>query len=310
MKAEFIEHLRGLPQFVRSRVLEQEEALREILDVVLNVEFGLRDAGEPRACIMAFGPTGVGKTETFLALAEYLYGSPDALIRYDMSEFGTDASLPMLLGDRAGDPGQIVGRLQARESSGGIILWDEFEKAAPAVRNLFLAMLSSAKVTNWAGVTINLSNFYMCATSNVGGARTGRAEEGSDHATLQQNLLNEAATVLSPELLGRFAIKPLFRALGDCAQRQVAALLLSREAKLVHHSVGSELTWSEEVLSRVVEWGFDQRLGARPMRDNTRVWVRTAVRELLMQDGTSPRPARIHLTAEANAYKRLTAQAA
>jgi ATP-dependent Clp protease ATP-binding subunit ClpA len=158
------EKLEALEKRLCESILGQEEVIREIVPILINGELGISSEGKPKANLLLLGPPGVGKTDICNAFTDYLLGS-EKLIRFDMSEYQTVESIYRLLGHN-GEEG-LFGLNYDRVDGSGTLLFDEIEKAHERVLDLFLQLLSAARITLGSGRVLNLEEFYVAATSNI-----------------------------------------------------------------------------------------------------------------------------------------------
>ena len=164
---ELLARLRTLKGFLRSNILGQDEPIREIVSLLQRSFCNLRFRGRPLASMLLLGPTGVGKTETALLFTQHLFAREEKLVRFDMSEFMNQRALGILVGSRVGERG-LFGHYYDRSQGSGTLLFDEIEKAHPLVMDIFLQILSAGRFTLASGETLDLSNYVVVATSNIG----------------------------------------------------------------------------------------------------------------------------------------------
>lgn len=275
-----IEHIRGLPPFLLERIIGQDHVIPKVVPIVQNGELGLSDPARPKGTFLFLGPTGVGKTEITLLITEYLYKDVGKhCIRLDMSEYQNQESLGLLLGRDNTSRGNL-GRFYDRAEGRGIILFDEIEKAHPRVLDIFLQVLDAGRITVANGDTLNLCDFYIVATSNIG-ADALMELKNSTMATVERFIEDLAAAELRPEVLARFNVRCVFQKLGYSAQKQIASIMLNKEIKLLR-TKGYELQVGPGVLDLLVAQGVEPRLGVRRMRATAEANCRHAVREALM----------------------------
>lgn len=246
-----------------------------------NGELGLSDPGRPKGTFLFLGPTGVGKTELTLLMCEFLFGDvAKHCIRLDMSEYQNQESLQLLLGQDESSRGNM-GRFFDRAEGRGFILFDEIEKAHPRVLDIFLQVLDAARITVANGETLNLSNFYIVATTNIG-ADVLMDIKNSSIATIERFIEDLAAAELRPEVLARFNVRCVFQRLNYNTQKQIASIMLNKELKLLK-AKGHVLTVGKGVLEILVAEGVEPRLGARRMRTTVESHCRHAVREAMLK---------------------------
>src|SRR5437773_9791167 len=159
--------LHGLEDYLRGRIRGQTQAIPRIVSLLQSGELGLSKPSRPRGSFLFLGPTGVGKTEIAVAFTEFLFGG-DKLFRFDMSEYQTQESLGLLLGAKLAERGTLG--MAYEKSRVGTLLFDEVEKAHPRVLDVFLQILDAARVTMADGQTLDLRDYYIVFTSNLGAA--------------------------------------------------------------------------------------------------------------------------------------------
>src|SRR5690606_13006939 len=262
--------LEDLRAFFGRRVLGQPEAVECLVEPVALIKAGLNDPSRPLGRFLFVGPTGPGKTEIAKALAEYLFGSADRMIRLDMSELQTPESLDRLLGER-GDALDGTALVQAvRRQPFSLLLLDEFEKAHPAVWDLFLQVFDDGRLTDRRGNTADFRHTIVIMTSNLGaavqtGSSIGFARQAfSFSPAAVQKVLGET---FRPEFLNRIDRVVVFRPLGPALMRE----LLHKELADVLRRRGLRnrqwaVEWEESALDLLLRKGFSPELGARPLR--------------------------------------------
>jgi ATP-dependent Clp protease ATP-binding subunit ClpB len=276
-----IELIRGLPPFLQERIIGQDHVIPKVVPIIQNGELGLSDPKRPKGTFLFLGPTGVGKTEITLLITEYIFKDVQKhCIRLDMSEYQNQDSLGLLLGQDNSSRGNM-GRFYDRAEGRGVILFDEIEKAHPRVLDIFLQVLDAGRITVANGETLNLCDFYIVATSNIG-ADALMELKNSPMSTVERFIEDLAAAELRPEVLARFNVRCVFQKLGYFAQKQIAGIMLNKELKNLK-SKGYDLTAGEGVLDLLVSQGVEPRLGVRRMRATAEAQCRHAVREALME---------------------------
>jgi ATP-dependent Clp protease ATP-binding subunit ClpA len=277
---DLLAHIQGLRPFLEQRIIGQEHVIPKVVPIVQNGELGLADPKRPKGTFLFLGPTGVGKTETTLLITEYIFNDVQKhCIRLDMSEYQNQESLGLLLGRDNSSRGNI-GRFYDRAEGRGIILFDEIEKAHPRVLDIFLQVLDAGRITVASGETLNLCEFYIVATSNIG-ADALMELRNSPMSTVERFIEDLAAAELRPEVLARFNVRCVFQKLGYSAQKQIAGIMLNKELGLLR-AKGYELQPGPGVLEILIASGVEPRLGVRRMRATAENLCRHAVREALL----------------------------
>jgi len=275
-----VARLRELPEFLHGRIIGQDHVIPKVVPTLQNGELGLADPSRPKGTFLFLGPTGVGKTELTLLMCSYLFENVEKhCIRLDMSEYQNQESLQLLLGQGENSRGNF-GRFYDRAEGRGFLLFDEIEKAHPRVLDIFLQVLDAARITVANGDTLNLANFYIVATSNIG-SEALMDLKNSTRSTIERFIEDLAAAELRPEVLARFNVRCVFQKLSYKAQKQIAEIMLAKELKLLAKK-GYELTAGPGVLELLVAEGVEPRLGARRMRTTVESHCRHAVREALL----------------------------
>jgi ATP-dependent Clp protease ATP-binding subunit ClpC len=273
LSATELDRLLKMEELLHRRVIAQDEAVRVVAEAVRRSRAGLKDPKRPIGSFLFLGPTGVGKTELSRALAEALFGSEDALLRIDMSEYMEKHAVARLIGSPPGyvgydEGGQLTEKVRRKPYS--VILLDEIEKAHPDVMNILLQVLDDGRLTDGKGRTVDFKNTILIATSNVGSKAIHEATSPGTPSPeqwnkLKQALLDHLKDVFRPEFLNRLDEIVVFHALTKSHVRQIADLLLQEVARRVH-AQGYALEVSDDVRNRLTQDGFDPSFGARPLR--------------------------------------------
>ncbi len=277
MEEEEASKLLRMEAELKSKVIGQDEAASIIARALRRSRADIKDPRRPIGSFLFLGPTGVGKTYLARNLAEIMFGTADAMIQIDMSEYMEKHSTSRLIGSPPGyvgheDGGQLTEAVRRRPYS--VILFDEVEKAHPDVMNLLLQILEEGSLTDSLGRKVNFRNTIIILTSNVGASSVKRqstmgfgamADEKADYASMREKILEEARKHFRPEFLNRFDDISVFRMLErDDLERIVeleASKLISRlQSKQI------TLTLSKDVLGLIIKQGYNPQYGARPMR--------------------------------------------
>ncbi len=283
---------------LRGRVIGQEEAITVIAKAVRRARAGLKDPRRPIGSFIFLGPTGVGKTELARALAEFMFGSEESLIRIDMSEFMERHSVARLVGAPPGyvgfdEGGQLTEAV--RRKSYSVILLDEIEKAHPDVFNILLQILDDGRLTDAKGRRVDFRNTIVIMTSNVGaelirrqgnlGFAVSRDEartQEEQYTKMKDKVLGEMKNLFKPEFLNRIDASVVFRALNRDDVRQIIDLLLQRvRGELTETQIKIEVTDGAKDL--LMEKGFDPVFGARPMRRAIQNLIEDPMAEALLE---------------------------
>ncbi|MBO0877376.1 MAG: ATP-dependent Clp protease ATP-binding subunit, partial [Pseudonocardia sp.] len=254
-----------LEDILRERVIGQDEAVESVADAVRAGRAGLAHPGRPVGSFLFLGPTGVGKTELARALAGALFGTPDRMIRFDMSEFQDRHTVSRLVGAPPGyvghdEPGQLTEAV--RRTPYAVVLLDEIEKAHPDVTGMLLQVLDAGRLTDARGRTANFANTVIIMTSNVGAEALLRAESVDD---VREPLMASVRARFRPEFLNRIDEVVLFRGLGRPQLRAITELLLAETRdRLRAQGIGLHLDTS--AVDWLVRRGHRPEFGARPLR--------------------------------------------
>jgi ATP-dependent Clp protease ATP-binding subunit ClpB len=262
------ERLARLEDVLASRVVGQEEALRAVADAVRRSRAGLQDPNRPIGSFVFLGPTGVGKTETARALAEFLFDDEDAMVRIDMSEYMEKHSVARLIGAPPGyvgyeEGGQLTERVRRRPYA--VVLFDEIEKAHTEVFNIFLQILDDGRLTDSQGRTVDFRNTVIIMTSNLGSQYILEQAGTPDWQAVEGVVLAEMRRYFRPEFLNRVDDVVVFRPLSRVQLRQIVELQLERVRQLLaDRHIALDITESAE--DAIAEEGFDPAFGARPLK--------------------------------------------
>jgi len=281
ISAEESERLLKMEDALHKRVIGQQEAIETIAKAVRRARAGLKDPKRPIGSFIFMGPTGVGKTELARALAEFMFGSEDALVKIDMSEFMERHNVSRLVGAPPGyvgydEGGQLTEAV--RRKSYSVVLLDEIEKAHPEVFNILLQILEDGHLSDAKGRRVDFRNTIIIMTSNVGALQVvkdssigfrvtgeGEAERTADYERMKGKVLTELKTTFRPEFLNRIDATVVFRQLTREEIRLIVDLLLGRiKTQLAGQQM--ELVVTDAAKDAIITKGYDQSFGARPLR--------------------------------------------
>ncbi len=263
------ERLAHLEDHLHERVVDQKEAIAAVANAVRRSRAGLQDPDRPIGSFIFLGPTGVGKTETARALAEFLFDDEDAMVRLDMSEYMERHAVARLIGAPPGyvgyeEGGQLTERVRRRPYS--VILFDEIEKAHPDAFNVLLQILDDGRLTDGQGRTVDFRNTVLIMTSNIGSdAILDAARRGDDWEAVTRRVRERLHDHFKPEFLNRVDDILVYRPLGREDLDRIVELLLERvNERLAEREVALEV--SEPARRRLTEEGYDPAFGARPLK--------------------------------------------
>ena len=278
------EKLRKLEELLHARVIGQDKAVSAVAKAIKRGRAGLKDPNRPIGSFLFLGPTGVGKTELSKTLAEVMFGSEDALIRVDMSEYMEKHSVSKFIGSPPGyvgfeEGGQLTEKIRKHPYS--VILFDEVEKAHPDVFNIMLQILDDGILTDAQGRRIDFKNTVIIMTSNLGAkeilgnmhSKLGfadseadkKSENESENERIRRKVMDEVKKAFKPEFLNRIDEIIVFDRLTEENIKDIARLMLkSLEKRMKENEM--EVEFSDEAVAKIAKSGFDPVYGARPLR--------------------------------------------
>lgn len=261
--------LKDLDKQLEAHVIGQNEAVDKIARAIRRNRIGLNKSGRPIGSFLFVGPTGVGKTETAKQLAKLLFGSKDAMIRFDMSEYMDKTSTSKLIGAAPGYVGyEEAGQLteQVRRHPYSLILLDEVEKAHPDVMHMFLQILDDGRLTDSQGRTVSFKDTIIIMTSNAGtGDMVASVGFGAEAAGQTKSVISKLTNYFKPEFLNRFDDIVEFNALTKDDLMKIVGLMIDDvNNMLADRKLHIEVP--DAVKERLVDLGFDPKMGARPLR--------------------------------------------
>ncbi len=308
---------------LHKRIVGQHEAIVQISKAVRRARAGLKDPRRPIGSFMFLGPTGVGKTELTKALAQFMFGSEDALVRLDMSEFMERHSVARLVGAPPGyvgyeDAGQLTEAVRRRPYS--IVVFDEIEKAHPETFNMLLQIMEEGTLTDARGRRVDFRNTIIVMTSNVGADQIKRQaslgfrglpideqrEAQSSYEEMTKNVMDQVRKMFRPEFLNRVDATIIFRSLTKDEIKQIVNLELDKvRERLIEHAITLEVT--PEAMDWLADKGYDAEYGARPLRRLIQNEVEDALSDGILS-GKFQLASEIRATVENNALKLETVE--
>ncbi|BDR58854.1 ATP-dependent Clp protease ATP-binding subunit [Xylocopilactobacillus apicola] len=263
------QQLKTLAVDLKKKVIGQDEAVDKVARAIRRNRIGFNKSGRPIGSFLFVGPTGVGKTELAKQLAKTLFGTENSMIRFDMSEYMEKFSVSKLIGSPPGyvgyeEAGQLTERVRRNPYS--LILLDEVEKAHPDVLNMFLQILDDGRLTDSKGRTVSFKDTIIIMTSNAGQGTTeasvgfGASKSGSSHS-----VLNQLSDYFKPEFLNRFDDIVEFQSLSKTDLLKIVNIMLNdTNADISNQGISIHVT--DPAKEKIVELGYDPKMGARPLR--------------------------------------------
>ncbi len=264
-----LDKLIHMEEFLRQRVVGQDEALRLLSDAIRRSRAGINDPNRPIGSFLFLGPTGVGKTETAKALAELMFDDERAMVRIDMSEYGERHSVARLIGAPPGyvgyeEGGQLTEVVRRRPYA--VILLDEIEKAHPEVFNVLLQLLDDGRLTDGQGRTVDFKNTVVIMTSNTGSQHYGQGFlEGENFEDIKARVMDELRLHFRPEFINRLDDIVVFHSLGVAQIKAIVEIQVNQLAnRLRDRRITLELT--DDAKTQIATAGYDPVYGARPLK--------------------------------------------
>ncbi len=290
-------------------VIGQREAVSSLAKALRRARADLKDPKRPIGCFALLGPTGVGKTLLARTLAEQMFGSSNALIQIDMSEYMEKFTVSRLVGSPPGyvgyeEGGQLTEKVRRQPYS--VVLFDEIEKAHPDVMNMFLQILEDGKLTDSLGRTVDFRNTIILLTSNVGSdflrkqttMGFGRASDMMDYETMRGRTMDEAKKAFRPEFLNRLDEVIVFRMLGRTELLKILDLEIRKVLERISRR-NVQVVLDDKAKEFLVEKGFDPQYGARPMRRSVEKYLEDPLAEEILR-GNLIENELVHVSAESD----------
>lgn len=272
------EKLLKLESILHKRVVGQEEAVSAVARAMKRGRVGLQDPNRPIGSFLFLGPTGVGKTELSKALAEAMFGSENALIRVDMSEYMESHSVSKMIGSPPGYVGfEEGGQLseKVRRNPYSVVLFDEIEKAHPDVFNVLLQVLDDGHITDSKGRKVSFKNTVLIMTSNAGAQRiiepknlgfATKTDEKADYNKMKENVMEEVKRMFKPEFINRIDEIMVFHPLTEKDMKQIITLLAKNLCERCKTQMDIDLTFTSSLKEHLVKKYSDLKMGARPLK--------------------------------------------
>lgn len=290
------EKLMKLESILHKRVIGQEEAVTAVSRAMRRGRVGLQDPNRPIASFLFLGPTGVGKTELSKALAEAMFGSENALIRVDMSEYMEGHSVSKMIGSPPGyvgfdEGGQLSEKVRRNPYS--VVLFDEIEKAHPDVFNILLQVLDDGHITDSKGRKVSFKNTILIMTSNVGAKRivepknlgfSSRTSKEQDYEAMKKNVMEEVKKLFKPEFINRVDEIMVFHQLDKDNMKDIVTLLSENLIKRSKKQMDITLKITPALKAHLVEKYTDLKMGARPLRRAIQTVIEDALAEEILSD--------------------------
>lgn len=287
--------LERLESELHKRVVGQEEAVTAVSRAIKRSRVGLKDPKRPMGSFLFLGPTGVGKTELSKALADIVFGSEDALIRVDMSEYMEKHSVSKMIGSPPGyvgfeEGGQLSEKVRTNPYS--VVLFDEIEKAHSDVFNILLQVLDDGHITDSQGRKVDFKNTIIIMTSNTGAQGivdpkqlgfVTVSDETKEHEKMKSNVMDELKRTFKPEFLNRIDDIIVFHALSEENVKDITGLMLKELKNRVQTQMDIELKFTDHAKKYIFGKGYDKKYGARPLKRAIQTYVEDVLAEAMLR---------------------------
>ncbi len=310
------EQLMKLEETLHNRVVGQDEAVRAVAKAIRRGRVGLKDPKRPIGSFLFLGPTGVGKTELSKALADAMFGNESALIRVDMSEYMEKHSVSKMIGSPPGYVGfEEGGQLseKVRRNPYSVILFDEIEKAHPDVFNILLQILDDGVVTDSTGRKIDFKNTVIIMTSNAGAENivapknlgfNVSTDPESDYRNMKDKVMDEVKRLFKPEFINRIDEIIVFHMLTKTDMSAIVDIMIASINKRLAEQMDITIEFSPEAKEYIVDEGYDEKYGARPLKRELQTKVEDRLAEEIL-DGRVKKGDTIAVTLSAEPEKKL-----
>ncbi|HAG69013.1 MAG TPA: ATP-dependent Clp protease ATP-binding subunit ClpC [Lachnospiraceae bacterium] len=280
---------------LKRRVIGQDEAVSAVTRAIKRGRTGLKEKNRPIGSFLFLGPTGVGKTELSKALTEVLFGTEEAMIRVDMSEYMEKHTVSKLIGSPPGYVGyEEGGQLseKVRRNPYSVVLFDEIEKAHPDVFNILLQVLDDGHITDSNGRKVSFKNCVIIMTSNAGASRIMEPkqlgfiverDEKKDHDKMKSAVMEEVKRIFRPEFLNRIDETIVFRSLNEEDMKKIVTIMTGELEKRAREGLNIELAVRDSAKKHIIEKGVDKKYGARPLRRAVQTMLEDPLSEAFLE---------------------------
>ena len=289
------ERLIKLEETLHNRVIGQDEAVTAIAKAIRRGRVGLKDPNRPIGSFLFLGPTGVGKTELSKALADAMFGTESALIRVDMSEFMEKHTVSKLIGSPPGYVGYDEGGQlseKVRRNPYSVILFDEVEKAHPDVFNVLLQVLDDGHITDSTGRVVDFKNTVIIMTSNAGAENivapktlgfATATDEKQNHENMKSKVMDEVKRIFKPEFINRIDEIIVFHMLNKEQIAKIVDIMINTVNKRTLEQMKISIELDDEAKKYIVEKGYDEKYGARPLRRTIQNEIEDNIAEKILE---------------------------
>lgn len=286
------ERLLNMEKILHERIVGQDKAVSAVAKAIRRGRVGIKNPNRPLGSFIFLGPTGVGKTELCKSLAEAMFGSEDAIIKLDMSEYMEKHTVSKLIGSPPGyvgfeEGGQLTEKIRRKPYS--VVLFDEIEKAHPDVFNMLLQILEDGVLTDSKGRKVSFKNAVIIMTSNVGASKItnnktalGFGEGGDENRNIEELVMEDLKRTFKPEFLNRIDEIIVFNRLEKDDIKEIAKRMLKTLTKRLAE-MDIALSFTDEAISAIADAGFDNVYGARPLRRAIQQKIEDPLSELMLE---------------------------
>ena len=286
------ERLLNMEKILHERIVGQDKAVSAVAKAIRRVRVGIKNPNRPLGSFIFLGPTGVGKTELCKSLAEAMFGSEDAIIKLDMSEYMEKHTVSKLIGSPPGyvgfeEGGQLTEKIRRKPYS--VVLFDEIEKAHPDVFNMLLQILEDGVLTDSKGRKVSFKNAIIIMTSNVGASKItnnqsalGFGDNTDENLNIEELVMEDLKKTFKPEFLNRIDEIIVFNRLEKDDIKEIAKRMLKTLTKRLAE-MDIKLSFTDEAISAIADAGFDNVYGARPLRRAIQQKIEDPLSELMLE---------------------------